>query len=184
MMSREDALALVKEHVSKRNWINHMLAVEAIMKDLAERFGEDGEKWGLLGLLHDIDFEETENAPAHHGLRAEELLKGKVSEDIVKAIKSHNYDHTGVKPESRMEKALIAADAVSGLIVASALVMPSKKVDEVTVETLLKKFKQKDFARGVDRSRVGIHEEVELSREEFFELALNSMKKIGPLIGL
>lgn len=183
-MRREEALALVKKRVSRRNWVNHMLAVEAIMRGLAERFGEDGEKWGLLGLLHDVDFEETENAPDRHGLRAEEMLKGNVPEDVLRAIKAHNHEHTGVKPESRMEKALIAADAVSGLIVASALVMPSKKVGEVTVETLLKKFKQRDFARGVDRTRVGVHEEINLSREEFFEIALNSLKRIGDSIGL
>jgi predicted hydrolase (HD superfamily) len=117
-------------------------------------------------------------------LKAEEILRGKVSEDVVKAIKAHNHEYTGVKPESRMEKALIAADAVSGLIVASALVMPSKKVGEVTVNTLLKKFKQKDFARGVDRSRIRVHEEINLSSEEFFEIALNSLKKIGASIGL
>jgi putative nucleotidyltransferase with HDIG domain len=184
LMRREEALALVRERISKRNWLNHMLAVEGIMRGLAERFGEDVEKWGLLGLLHDVDFEETEDTPERHGLKAEEILRGKVSEDVVKAIKAHNHEYTGVKPESRMEKALIAADAVSGLIVASALVMPSKKVGEVTVNTLLKKFKQKDFARGVDRSRIRVHEEINLSSEEFFEIALNSLKKIGASIGL
>ncbi len=184
MLSRMEALELVKANVSKRNWVFHMLAVEAIMRGLAAYFKEDEEEWGLLGLVHDIDFGITEKTPERHGSEAEEILKEKVSGDIIGAIKAHNHEYTGVRPESRMEKALIAADAVSGLIIASALVMPSKKIGEVTVKTLEKKFKQKDFARGADRGRIRLHEEIGLSSEKFFEISLESMNRISGSIGL
>lgn len=184
MLSRGEALELLRSKVAKRNWFYHMLAVEAIMKGLASHLGEDEEKWGLLGLLHDIDFSETEKTPERHGLEAERMLKGKVSEDIIRAIKAHNSEYTGVNPESNMEKALIAADAVSGLIIATALVMPSKKISEVTVKTLEKKFKQKDFARGASRERIKIYEEIGIQREKFFEIALNSLKTISSSVGL
>jgi len=154
------------------------------MRGLEAYFREDEEQWGLVGLLHDIDFGRTEKTPERHGLDAEEILMGKVRDEVVKAIKAHNYEHTKIKPESRMEKALIAADAVSGLIIASALVMPSKKMDEVTVETLEKKFKKKDFAKGADRDRIEVYEELGITREKFLELALNSLKKISGSIGL
>lgn len=161
-----------------------MLAVEAIMRSVAEHLGEDQEKWGLVGLLHDIDYEKTESTPEKHSLVAEEILKGTLPEELVKAIKSHNFKYTGVKPENCMEKALIACDAISGLLVACALVMPSKKLEDVKVETVTKKFKDKDFARGADRERILFCEEIGIPRDRFFEIALNGLKKIAVEIGL
>ncbi|MEM3608760.1 MAG: HDIG domain-containing protein, partial [Candidatus Bathyarchaeia archaeon] len=127
MLNRDEALNIVKEHISKRNIVYHVIAVEAIMRALAKHFGEDEQLWGLLGLLHDVDYEKTEATPEKHSLLTEEILKGKVPNELVKAIKTHNFKYTGVMPQTRMEKALIAADAISGLLVACALVMPSKK---------------------------------------------------------
>jgi putative nucleotidyltransferase with HDIG domain len=184
MLMREEAFNLVKKHISKRNILYHVLAVEAIMRSVAQHLGEDEEKWGLVGLLHDVDYEKTEATPEKHSLIAEELLKDTVPEDLIKAIKSHNFKHTGVKPENRMEKALIACDAVSGLLVACALVMPSKKLEDVKVETVAKKFKDKDFARGADRERILKCEEIGIPRDKFFEIALNGLKKIAAEIGL
>ena len=183
-LSRDEALKLVRENVSNEKIVLHMIAVSAIMKALARYFGEDESKWELVGLLHDIDYEKTKNDPARHGLEAEEILKGKVSEDILHAIKAHNFENTGVNPDSKMEKALIAADAISGLIIASALVMPHKKLEEVRVETLEKKFKQKDFARSVSRERILFCEQIGLSKEKFFEIALNALKEISGELGL
>ncbi len=183
-MNREEAITLIEENVKRRNIICHMLAVEAIMRALARRFGEDEEVWGLTGLLHDIDFDKTQSRPEKHGVLAEEMLRGKVPDDILKAIKAHNYQHTGVMPEERMEKALIASDAISGLIVACALVMPSKKMRDVKLKTVKKKFKAKDFARGVNRDKILLCEEIGLSRDEFFELSLNALKEISEEIGL
>jgi putative nucleotidyltransferase with HDIG domain len=184
MLTREEALTLVKKHIVKRNILYHMLAVEAIMRSLARHFGEDEEKWGLIGLIHDIDYEETDAAPEKHSLIAAEILKGMLPEELLKAIKAHNFKHTGVKPENRMEKALIASDAISGLLVACALVMPSKKLAEVKVETVAKKFKDKDFARGADRERILVCEEIGIPREEFFEISLKGLKEIAHEIGL
>ncbi|MEM3566059.1 MAG: HD domain-containing protein [Candidatus Bathyarchaeia archaeon] len=184
MLKREEALNLVKQHVSKRNIVYHMLAVEAIMRSLARHFNEDEEKWGLVGLIHDIDYEKTEATPERHSLVAEQILRDILPEELLRAIKAHNFKHTGVKPESRMEKALIASDAISGLLVACALVMPSKKLEEVKVETVAKKFKDKDFARGADRERILLCEEIGLQREQFFEIALNGLKGIAKEIGL
>ena len=182
-ISREEAENLVRKHIKKRNWFLHVLAVEAIMRGLARRLGEDEEIWGLTGLLHDIDFERTINTPERHGLEAEKILKGLVPEEVIQAIKAHN-SLTSIQPSTIMDKALIASDAVSGLIIASALVMPSKKLKEVRLETLVKKFKDKSFARGADRKRIMVCEELGLSREEFLELALESLKKISDRLGL
>jgi len=161
-----------------------MLAVEAIMRKVANYFGEDENKWGLLGLLHDIDYEKTEAMPEKHGILAEEILKGIIPDEIVKSIKTHNHKYTGIMPENRMEKALIASDAISGLLVACALVMPSKKLADVKVETVAKKFKDKDFARGAERERILVCEEIGISRNEFFEMALNGLEKVATYIGL
>lgn len=180
MLNRDEALNIVKEHISKRNIVYHVIAVEAIMRALAKHFGEDEQLWGLLGLLHDVDYEKTEATPEKHSLLTEEILKGKVPNELVKAIKTHNFKYTGVMPQTRMEKALIAADAISGLLVACALVMPSKKLADVKVETVSRKFKDKDFARGAERERILLCEEIGLPREKFFEIALNGLKKVAP----
>jgi putative nucleotidyltransferase with HDIG domain len=172
------------KHVSKRNVLYHMLAVEAIMRSAAKHFGESEDTWGVLGLVHDIDYEKTETTPEKHGLLAEEILDGIVSAELLRAIKAHNSEYTGVKPETTMEKALIACDSVSGLIVACALVMPSKKLADVKVESVAKKFKDKDFARGADRERIMICEEIGIPKGEFFEMALAGLQKAASQIGL
>ena len=184
MLSREDALKLLRENVRNEKIILHMIAVGAIMRELARYFGEDEDLWELVGLLHDIDYERTKHNPSKHGLVAEEILGSLVSDDILRAIKSHNYENTGIEPRTRMEKALIASDAVSGLIIACALVMPSKKLEEVKVKTIKKKFKQKDFARNVSRERILFCEQIGIPREKFFELALNALKGVSDELGL
>jgi len=184
MLSREEGLGLVTKNVTKRNIVHHMFAVEAIMRGLAQRLKEDSEAWGMVGLLHDIDYEKTEATPEKHGLLAESLLKETVPPDVIKAIKAHNSEHTGTPAETRMEKALIACDAISGLLVACALVMPSKRLAEVKVETVAKKFRDRDFARGVDRNRILVCEQVGVPKEEFYEIALNALKSVAPQIGL
>ncbi|MGQ9529828.1 MAG: HDIG domain-containing metalloprotein [Candidatus Bathycorpusculaceae bacterium] len=184
MLTRNEALSLVKKNVSKKNIVYHMLAVEAIMRSVAKHFGENKEIWGLIGLLHDVDYEKTEATPEKHSLLAEEILRGLVPDEFIKSIKTHNFKYTSVMPETRMEKALIASDAISGLLVACALVMPSKKLADVKVETVAKKFKDKDFARGAERERILICEEIGIPREEFFEIALNGLKSIAKEIGL
>lgn len=184
MLTRNEALDVIKRNIAKKNVVYHMMAVEAVMRSIAKHFGEDEDPWGLVGLLHDIDYEKTEATPERHGLLAEEILKGYLPNGLIRAIKAHNFKHTGVMPETRMEKALIASDAISGLLVACALVMPSKKLADVKVETVVKKFRDKDFARGVDRERILICEEIGIPKEKFFEIALNGLKSIAQEIGL
>jgi putative nucleotidyltransferase with HDIG domain len=184
MLTRDEALKLINNNNSKRNVIFHMLAVEAIMRGIASHLGEDEDLWGLIGLLHDVDYEKTDKTPEKHSLLAEDMLKGLLSEECIRAIKTHNYEHTHATPETNMEKALIACDAVSGLLIACALVMPSRKLADVKVETVVKKFKDKDFARGADRGRILMCEQIGIPREKFFEIALEGLKHASTQIGL
>jgi predicted hydrolase (HD superfamily) len=184
MLSRDEALNLVKKHVSKKNVVYHMLTVEAIMRCTAKHFGENEDEWGLVGLLHDVDYEKTETMPEKHSLLAEGILKGSVPDELIRTIKTHNFKHTGVMPEKRMDKALTACDAISGLLVACALVMPSKKLADVKVESVAKKFKDKDFARGAERERILVCEEIGIPKEKFFEITLSGLKVVASDIGL
>jgi putative nucleotidyltransferase with HDIG domain len=182
-MDREEALTLVKEHVKKENLLKHMFAVEAIMRETAKYLNEDEEKWGLLGLIHDIDFEKAPE-PDKHCTLAPEILKGKVDEEIIRAIKAHNFENLGVQPESNMEHCLIAADSISGLIIAAALIIPSKKLSDVKPESIGKRFKQKDFARNCNRDLILYCEKIGVSREKFFEISLKALQNISDVLGL
>jgi len=184
MLKREEALELVKRNVAKKTILYHMLAVEAIMRNVASHLKEDEDLWGLTGLVHDIDYEKTEATPERHATLAEQILKDTVPEEVQRAIRAHNFQHTAVVPETSMEKALIASDAISGLLVACALVMPSKKLSDVKVETVTKKFKDKDFARGADRKRILLCEDIGVPKEKFFEIALNGLKNVATELGL
>lgn len=184
MVSRSDALKLVREHVCDERLVKHMIAVGAIMRGLAEYFSEDADVWEVVGILHDIDYEYTKDRPELHGLKSAEILEGVLSDNLLETIKAHNYEHTGVEPSKRIDYALIAADAISGLIVACALVMPNKRLSEVKVKTVLKKFKSKDFARSVRRDKILFCEKLGLSLEEFVEIALGSMRDVAEELGL
>jgi putative nucleotidyltransferase with HDIG domain len=183
MLTREEALQLVKEHVKAENLFKHMLAVEAIMKKCAEFLGEDQNKWALVGLLHDIDFDKIEH-PKYHGMIALDILKDKIDEEIQNAIKSHNFENTGVMPQTKMDYCLIAADAISGLIIACGLMMPSKKLAEVKVESVKKKYKQKDFARNCSRERMLYCEKAEIPIDKFYEIALTALQGIASGLGV
>ncbi len=186
-MDRQEALKLLSKYLADERMVKHCIAVGAIMRSLAGRLKEDEDLWELVGLLHDIDYDVTNRDMARHGLGAMRILEGLLPEVAVDAIASHN-EHNGHAPGSleaeRLMHALRAADHASGLIVATALVMPSKKLAEVKPESLMKKFKQKDFARGVDRNRLKECELLGLSLEEFLVLSLESMKKVAGELGL
>jgi predicted hydrolase (HD superfamily) len=187
-MNREEALDLIKQNVTKGNLIKHMLAVEAIMKGCAEFLKERGEdidvkKWALLGLIHDIDFEKAPD-PKKHCTLAEEILQGKLDERMIRAIKSHNFENLAIQPESKMEYCLIAADAISGLVIAAALIIPSKKLKDVKVESISKKFKKKDFARMCSRENMLYCGKIGIPKEKFFEIALKSLQEISDSLGL
>jgi len=184
LIDRDEAVKLVKRYVSDDRYVKHMIAVEAVMRRLAKHLGEDESLWGLTGLLHDIDYTIVKGELDRHGLESSRILEGILPEEALEAIKAHNYEHTGITPDSKLSKALIAADAISGLIVAVALVMPNKKLDEVKVSSVMSKFKSKDFARGVDRNRILFCEKLGLKLEEFIDISLQSMKNIARELGL
>jgi predicted hydrolase (HD superfamily) len=183
IMDRNEAILFVREHVKKDNNIKHMIAVGAVMRVVAARLGEDQGRWELVGILHDIDFEKCKGIE-DHTLIARDLLQGVADEEMVQAIMAHNYENTGVALDTPMKKSLIASDAVSGLVVATALVMPTKKLADVKPESLVKKYKAKDFAKGVDRGRIAVCEAIGVGLEEFLALALEGMKQVSGELGL
>ncbi len=183
-MQRDEALNLIKENVKGQFLINHMLATEAIMKKVAEKTGEDKEKWGLCGLLHDIDFEETKETPEKHGPEAVKILEGKgIDKDILQSILSHNFEHTDVMPETKMDFCLLAADAMTGLIIACAMVK-EKKLSNVTDKTIKKAFKKKGFAAGSNRDNIKACEKAGISYDDFVHKSREAMQDISDELGL
>ncbi len=187
MISRSEALELLRQYLKDDKMVKHCIAVEAIMRALARRLGEDEELWGLIGLLHDIDYDITNRDLKVHGLKALEILKGRLPDVAVEAIAAHN-ENNGFRPSipeaERIAVALRAADHMAGLIVATALVMPNKKIAEIKIDTLKRKFRSKDFARGVNRDRIRGIERLGISLDEFFQIALEAMKSVAHELGL
>ena len=204
-MNREKALEIVNRYITNPNMLKHMLATEAVMRALARRFEEDEERWGLAGLLHDADAEiaisegqefvvpkQTGNGPApagkHAAMAAQGLLVPKLTqnaldEEIAAAIASHN-PYTGIKPQGRMGWALYSADPLTGLIVASALVLPDKKLVNLKAESVVKRFAEARFAKGANREQIAACSELGVTLEEFIEIGLTAMKTIAGDIGL
>ena len=183
-MERSEALAIVREFIKNENLVNHMFAVEAAMRFYAEKLGEDVELWGIVGLLHDFDWEIHPTMEGHPTAGAPLLRERGVSEVIIRAILSH-ADHTGISRDSLMEKALYACDEITGLITATALVRPSRSLMDLKAKSVKKKWKNKHFAAGANR------EEMERGAEEFgVELSehitnvIEAMRRIAPELGL
>ncbi len=183
-MNREEGLMLLQQHLQSDNLINHSLAVEAIMRGLADYLHEDVEKYGLTGLLHDIDYDVTADDPQRHSLLGAQILTEMgLDLEIVQAVKVHNDMH-GLERISLLDKTLWAADPVSGFITAAALVRPDKSLAEVQLKSLKKRFKETAFARGANREQMKSCAELGLELEQYLEIALHSMQKIAPQIGL
>ncbi len=174
----------MQKYLRTKNLVKHSYAVEAIMRTLAGRLGEDPELWGITGLLHDLDFDFTKEEPEKHSLMTIKLVGELLPEESVNAIKAHNFEYTAEIPQSYLDKGLIAADAVSGLVVAAALVMPSKNLADVTVQTLVGKFKDKSFAAGCNRKRIELCQDTGLSLEEFLGLSLKACQGISKSLEL
>ena len=149
--NRKEAFELLKEYNHEESLIKHALAVEAVMRYFAKKFGEDEEKWGIIGLIHDLDYEKF---PKEHCQKTEEILKEhNWPQDYIRAVLSHGWGIcTDVEPKSKMEKVLYAIDELTGLIMATALVRPSKSVLDMKGKSVKKKWKDKSFAAGVNRS--------------------------------
>lgn len=199
-MTREDAYKLMTEMLQNKNLQKHGLAVEAIMRALCNYLKErsalqgvplepeefDEEEWGIVGLLHDADYELIEKDPKKHTLVTEEKLReiGGVSERIINGIKAH---HDGIKDsrDNLMERGVYAADELSGLITAVTLVRPDKKLSSVIVESVMKKFPQKSFAAGSKREQIlACEKELGIPLEEFVGIALKAMQSIAQELGL
>jgi predicted hydrolase (HD superfamily) len=182
-MERRHALDLAKRHVSKESNLKHMIAVGGIMRELAIHLGKEVEDWEAVGILHDIDFEKC-TGPQDHTIVARDILCDQLDPALIEAIMAHNHEHTGVPVDNDIKRALICSDAVSGLVVAATLVLPSKKIEDVNTRSLMKKYKSKDFAKGVSRERIALCGELGLSLDEFFEIALLGMRGIAAEIDL
>jgi len=184
-MNREEALNLLRENLKDPNLIKHSLAVEAAMRELAKYFSEDEERWGICGLLHDIDYEKTKGDPNSHSKIGSEILKNLgFEEEIYEAVLTHNEAHR-IKPKSKMAKALFSLDPLTGLIVAATLVLPSKKINDLRVENILNRMKEKSFAKGVNREIIKNCEDfLNLDLEKFIEITLKAMQEISGDLGL
>ncbi len=181
-MKRSEAIELVRAHVESRNLVNHMIATGAVMRSLAKKLGYDSELWEVAGILHDYDYPETKDTPEKHGVISVQLLKDyDLPQDVYDAILAHCDKKTREKP---IEKAIYAADPTTGFIVAAALIRPEKKLEPLNVEFLMKKFKQKAFAKGASREQMQTCSEIGLDLKEFLGLALDAMKGIHEEIGL
>jgi len=182
--SREQALEILKTHVKADHLIRHALTVEAVMRYFAELYGEDVEKWGIIGLLHDIDFEKY---PEQHCQKVRELLSPYgFQEEYMRAIESHGYGIVNdVEPMARMEKVLFATDELTGLIAATALMLPSRSILDLEVSSVKKKWKQKGFAAGVDREVVKKGEEMlGIELDELIDHTIKGMRTVAEEIGL
>ncbi len=181
-MNRENILREIKKRVSDKNLVKHMLAVEACMERLAYRFGRASRDWSLAGLAHDIDYDITRNNFARHGLDSAEILKEMgASKQVVDGVKAH----AGKKnPDNILEWSLYAADPLTGLIVAAALMHPDKKLKSVNMEFLMNRFAEKRFAAGADRQQIKSCVNTGLELEDFIGECLEAMKAIDKELGL
>jgi len=181
--NREEILDSIHGNVQDKNMIRHMLATEAIMQALAKKLGEDEEEWGITGLIHDIDVELVDgDMSSHSKLGADIAQELGASEAMAHAILCHNEAH-GVPRETKLDKALFCADPLSGLITAAALVRPDK-LSGLTTKSVMKRFREKSFAAGVNREQVAQCQEIGLELEEFMGLGIEAMKGIASELGL
>lgn len=184
-MDRAIALDLLQSKVKSKFLLNHLLASEAVMRALAKHFNEDENKWGLAGLLHDIDWDITESEPDKHSLLGAEWLEAaQVDVDIVYAVKAHNHKH-GLSLKSLLDKTLYCAEELTGLIMACAFVQPDKKLASVKESSIKKKFKDKSFAAGVNRQIISECQNlINLSLDELIAIELQAMQGIAGELGL
>ncbi len=183
-MNREQAWELLTEYTKNPNLIKHALAVEAAMRAYARKFGEDEEKWGIVGLIHDFDYERFSTVPEHTTEGARIMREQGWTEEFIHAMQSH-ADYSGVPRDSLMEKALFAVDELTGLIVAVALVRPSKSIMDVKVKSVKKKWKDKAFAAGVNRQDIEQGAaELGVQLSEHIATVLEAMQGIADELGL
>ena len=181
-MDRDEALALVKQHLKNKNLVKHSLAVEACMRALAEQLGEDVEKWGMAGILHDLDYEITERSPELHTTETVRILTDLgIAPDIIQSIKAHA---AMVPCQTNMDYAIFSIDPLTGLIIAATLMHPDKKLRGVDLGFVKRRYKEKSFARGAKREDIEQIEEIGVGLDEFISICLEAMQGIDKDLGL
>jgi putative nucleotidyltransferase with HDIG domain len=181
---RDEAQRILDEWVSNENLKKHAYAVEAAMRAYAQKLGGDPEKWGIVGILHDFDYEKYPDLKDHPFKGVAYLEERGYADDLLKAILAH-AEHTNVERDTDLKKAIFAVDELTGLIVAVALTRPSKKIADVTADSIMKKWKEKAFARGVDRKLIEKGaEELDIPLKEHIEIVLKAMQDISEKLGL
>lgn len=183
MISRENALKLLYQHIQNANMIRHCLASEAVMRSIALKLNENQEEWGLAGLLHDIDVEITNADPYKHGPFAAGMLDGLLSPEAIDAIVMHNEVATGKERTTVFQHALAAGETITGLIMATAMVYPDKKLASVKTKSITKRMKEKAFAASVKRENILECELIGIPIEVFAEMALTAMQEISDELG-
>ena len=184
MISRDQALALLKEHNTETNLINHALESEAVMRGLATKLGQDADLWGITGLLHDLDYSVTKEAHARHGLDSADLLAGKLPDEALNAIRRHAFEMNGTEtPETDFDFALRCGETVTGLVHAGALVRPTR-IEGMTPKSLKKKMKDKAFAASVNRDCIRECDRIGLELGDFLQIAIASVTEIASTVGL
>ena len=182
--TREQALKLLKKYNKNKNLIKHALAVEAVMRYFARKRADDEEKWGIIGLIHDLDYEQF---PEEHCRKTEEILKeNNWPQEYIRAVVSHGWGIcSDVEPKTELEKVLYAIDELTGLVVTTALVRPSKSVMDLKAKSVKKKWKDKRFAAGVDRSIIDKGAQMlGMERTELITDTIMGMREVSEEIGL
>ena len=183
-MNRNEALEILQKNIQSENMLRHCYASEAVMRALAKKLGENEDEWGLAGLLHDVDVEITNADPYTHSLHARTMLQGKLPEAALDAIEMHNEMATGRERTTKFQHALAAAETITGLITATALVYPDKRISSVKPGSVTKRMNQRAFAASVKRENIMECEKIGIPLNEFAEIALNAMKEIDEDLGL
>ena len=184
-MTRQQALEIVRENVANRNLVKHMIAVGAAMKNLAKKLGGDPTKWEIAGILHDIDYDKTVNNFEQHGILSYKMLVDMgVDEDVASAVRAHPA-HPEFMPKNEFEWSLHIVDPLTGLIVAAALMHPSKKIANIDADFVLRRFKEKRFAAGANREQIKLCEEkLKIPLREFIDITLKAMQSVADELGL
>ncbi|HVZ58201.1 MAG TPA: phosphohydrolase [Patescibacteria group bacterium] len=193
IFNRDEAYKILTKYLKNPNLIKHCLAAEAVMRALYRHFylntpeyssaGE--EKWGITGLLHDADYDLCKGQPEIHGVLLIDKEGDKIPEDIAYAIKAHNYERTLILPKSLLDWSIACCDQLTGLIVAATLVSPEKKINKVTVDFIMNRYKERSFAKGADRKSIEkCEEKLNIPLTEFVAIALEAMQSISSELGL
>ena len=184
-MDRDKALALLKAQVSEDNLVKHCLATEAIMRALAQKLGGDPDLWGLAGLLHDLDYDRTKDDIKKHGLITAEILRAEgFSGEVIEIIQAHNAENLGLTRTKPVHYAIAAAETITGLVVATTLVYPDKKLASVKPKSVKKRMKEPRFAAAVRREHITLCEDAGIPLDEFIVLSIEAMKSISNELGL